>query len=317
MKNKTSFLLALAILLALLAYSAVYQVRFTESAVVTTFGRADEQTAARNASPDADEAGLYFKWPWPVQEVRVYDKRVQIVEDRLEEQQTLDKQGVVVNAYVAWRIVDPLNFFRSLQDMDNARNHIRARLRDCKSIIGNYTMDDLTHADPAKLRIDQVEQEILRKLRDDAAPAGRASLPLGVEFQSVGIKRLVLPGPVTEKVFEHMRSTRQRLAQSARSEGEATAADITARAESARQMILAFAERQAQAIRARGDQAAAAYYPVFKQDENLAVFLREMDAARAILPHNTTFLIDAKDGLKGLFTPPAPSATPAPAPEKP
>lgn len=310
MKNKTSFLFAVAILLVLLAYSAVYQVRFTQTAVVTTFGKADEQTATRNASADADDSGLYFKWPWPIQEVRLFDKRTQMLEDRLEEQQTRDQKLVVVNAYLAWRITEPLNFFRSLQDVEKAESHLGARLRDCRSVIGDYTLDDLTNTDPAKLKIAEVEQAILKKLTDDLKPQGRSTLPLGLMIQSVGIKRIILPAPVTERVFEHMKATRQRLAQNARSEGEAKAADITARANSSREMILAFAERQAQVIRSRGDQAASEYYPVFKQDETLAIFLREMDTARAILPHNSTFFIDAKDGLKNLFKPPGTPATP-------
>lgn len=89
-----------------------------------------------------------------------------------------------------------------------------------------------------------------------------------------------------------MRQTRQRLAQSARSEGNAIARTIRAKADSDRQRILAFAERESQAIRAEGDAAAAKYYEIFARNEEFAVFLRKPETLERTLSNNTTFLLD-------------------------
>ena len=61
----------LIVIFALLLF--VFQVRQSEVAVVTTFGK-----PTRNLT----EPGAYFKWPWPVEKVYKFDQRVQNFEDR-------------------------------------------------------------------------------------------------------------------------------------------------------------------------------------------------------------------------------------------
>ena len=82
----------------------------------------------------------------------------------------------------------------------------------------------------------------------------------------------------------------------------ATTRNPSPRANSASRRILAFAQRRAQAIRAKGDQEAAQYYSAFRQDEPLAIFLRRIQTLEKILPHNTTFVLDANQlSLEQLF----------------
>ena len=61
----------LVVIFALLLF--VFQVRQSEVAVVTTFGK-----PVRNIT----EPGAYFKWPWPVQNVYKFDKRIQNFENK-------------------------------------------------------------------------------------------------------------------------------------------------------------------------------------------------------------------------------------------
>lgn len=313
MRHKTTFVIGLILAAIFLVYMVTYTVGFNEAAVVTTFGRADEESVYYGSTDDTGMLGnLMFKWPWPVEKVRSYDMRVHVLESRLEEQQTLDKQGVVIEAYVSWRITEPLDFFRSLVTVDAAQQQIRSLLRDARSVIGNYTFDELTSSDESQLQLAEVEREIQerisRGLSDD--PAARS---WGIEFESVGITRLVLPQPVTTRVFERMRATRERLAQRAMSEGTAAAADIVAQAESARDTILSFAERRAQEIRAEGDAAAAQYYPLFAEAPEFAIFLRKLETYEEVLENNSTFFFDTNTmGLfsefEGLPDPPEPEA---------
>ena len=66
--------------------------------------------------------------------------------------------------------------------------------------------------------------------------------------------------------------------------------------------LLAFAQRRAQSIRAQGDKEAAQYYTAFKQDESFAIFLRRIRTLEEVLPHNTTFILDANQlSLQDLF----------------
>jgi membrane protease subunit HflC len=268
-----------------MAYSATYQVRFDQCGIVMTFGKAGSEGVVNAGA--RDESGLHWKWPWPIQNVKLFDKRLRIVEDRLEQQETRDKQVVILETYVTWRVGDPLAFHRSLQSVERAERFLRDRVRTARAEIGNFAFDELTNADPDKLRLTEAEQAIRRRIEHDLAGGD-----YGVRLQSFGIKRLVLPEQITAAVFQQMRQTRRRLAQNARSEGEAIARSIRAAARSDEQRILAFAQRKAESIRAEGDAAAARYYRVFAQNEDFAVFIRKLEALEQILSNNSTFLLN-------------------------
>ncbi|MBI1371089.1 MAG: hypothetical protein GC162_20865 [Planctomycetes bacterium] len=301
MKHKFTFLVGLIVALVFVFYMITFKVDFNEAVVVTTFGKAGESSIYRG---DAEQGGLlgnlHLKWPWPVQQTRPYDLRVQLLEERLEEQQTFDKQSIVVSTFVAWRITDPLEFYRTLGNVDEAQKQIRAKLRDARTVLNSYTFDDLTNIDPAKLKLDEAENKIRQRIEQTTDQQH-----LGVAIDTVGIRRIILPQPVAEKVFNHMRKTREALAARAVGEGKAEKESIESEADNAAKRIMAFADGRAQALRAEGDAAATEFYSVFKKNEPFAIFLRWNETAREVLKHNSTFLIDAKEGLfQGLFTPP-------------
>jgi membrane protease subunit HflC len=287
MKQKSLFVSGAVLAIVLLLYAITFQVRFDQSALVLTFGKADPSDVI-NAG-ETDDAGLHWKWPWPIQDVLFFDKRLRPLEDRLEQQETKDKQVVVLKTYIAWRVTDPLAYRRTLQTDAGAERFLRDRMRTARAEIGNFSFDELTNDDPAHLRLPEAEAVILRRLRGDLAGKG-----YGIEVATMGVKRVLLPEQITAAVFRQMRQTRQRLAQNARSEGEAIARSIRATARSDEQRILAFAERKAQSIRAEGDAAAARYYRVFAQNEEFAEFIRKLEALETILSNNSTFLLDTK-----------------------
>jgi membrane protease subunit HflC len=301
MKNVWALGLGILIIVLLGAYMITYQVAFDQVAVVTTLGR-----VSAVAHGDAGAGGLFgnlrLKWPAPIQTVYTFDARTRVISSQLERQQTLDKQAVIASVYVAWRIDRPEAFYTFTQgDIKRAERRLLANVRDAKSEIGNFTFDELTNTDPAKLRIAEVESAMQTKVQSDM-PVDQ----FGMVIESVGLKRIELPQQVTEAVFERMKSTRQRLAQAAESEGEAAASRIRGEAESAKQRILAFANRRAQEIRAEGEAAAQAYYREFKKNEDFAIFLRELQSLEQTLKHNTTFLLDTEiEPFDVLITPPA------------
>lgn len=284
MKHRGIVVVAGVLVLLLAVYMFTFQVRFNEVAVVTTFGRAQEGSVL---NADGQGAGLHFKWPWPVQEYRRFDTRLQLTESLLEEVYTKDNQNLVVHTFVSWRIADPLAFFQKLGSEKEAEKQLQSRLREAKAVLGDYAFDDLTNVDPARLKLGDAEKRLEQRLRDSVEKNG-----YGIEIRTVGFKRLVLPEQVTKKVFERQIANRKRLAESARSEGKAEANRITSDAQTSADRILAFAQLKADAIRAEGDAAAVQYYEVYKNHEDLAVFLRQIDALKKTLKANTTLLLD-------------------------
>lgn len=290
-REKLNLIIGIGIAILLCVYMFTFQVRYDEVAVITTFDKAEAPDASDpNSGSVITEPGLYFKWFWPIQKEYKYEKKVQILEDQLQEQQTADGYAVVVNTYLAWKIENPYEFFKRLNNVHNAQQQLLPLLSDVRSVISRYDWNELVNTDASKLKIDEIEAEALTQIQARLEEQG-----YGIEAVELGIRRIILPETVTEKVFERMRQTRQSLAENARAEGDAKANAIKSEARSTQERILAFAERRAQAIRAEGDREAASYYGMFQEAEQFAIFLRRVEAMKAILANNTTFVLTAKD----------------------
>lgn len=299
MKNRLTMLVAVLLVVFLVFYMFAFQVRYDEVAVLTTFERATPPKYTADGTIDTTnpgslvlDPGVHAKFIWPIQKVYSYPKRLQVYEDQPEEKQTQDHFSVIVNTYVTWRIEDPHAFFVSLKSIDNASKQLQPLLREVSNVIGKYSFDEMVNTDASKLKLDKIEEEALATLNDRLA---KTSPRYGIKVEHVGIRRIALPESTSSKVFDRMKATRERLAAGAKADGAARAAAIKAEANSAQKTILSFALRRAEAIRAQGDRKAAEYYKVFKDDEQFAVFLRQSEALKKILAHNTTFVIDSND----------------------
>ncbi|WP_419661142.1 HflC: predicted membranecomplex HflKC protein C [Desulfosarcina variabilis str. Montpellier] len=286
MNRYIKFAMAAGLLLFFTGMLFTYQVNFDEVVVVTTFGRATDRSVVNRSG---NQAGLHLKWPWPIQQVIRMDRRLFILEDQLEQQETRDRHVVIAKTFAIWRIEDPLQFHRTFGSRMEAEALVKDRLRATKAEISRFTFDDLTNADPAKLKLDQIENALLGRMRSDLSDH-----PCGIALVDMGISRILLPERITRSVFLRMKQTRQRFAQNARSEGKAIAQRIMAETNSDKQRIMAFTERVAQNIRAQGDAAAAKYYAEYNKNPDFALFLRKLEALQTSLKTNTTFVIDTK-----------------------
>lgn len=317
MKRFVNVAVALAILLALVAYMVTYTVRFNEAAIVTRFGRADENSVVNAPGPAGEpgtDAGLHFKWPYPIEQVaRTYDTRTQILQGTLEQQLTRDNQSVMAIVYLTWRIDDPLAFYRNVGTVARAENSLRLRVRDGQSLLGDYRFNQLVNPDPDQLRLAEIET----RLRD-RVQSRLEELEYGIEVGEVGIKRIVLPASVTETVFNRMAAERTALAQRAQDEGLAEQERLQAGADSDAQTIRSFAERRAAAIEQRGLSQATSIFASFAEDQDFAIFLQQLDALESILRENVRFILDTSlppfNLLRGLAEGSLEAAPPAEAP---
>ena len=281
MKKSFTILMGAVIAAALLSYMFLYQVRYDQVAVRTTFDKAD-------AGSVQTDPGLKFRLPWPIHKVTHYSKRLQLLEDTVEELQTADGKSVIVKTYLTWRIENPLDFYVTLKDPAEAQRQLSSRLREIRGLISRYRLDQLVNLDKNAIKLAEIEDQAKATLEKSLAQSG-----YGLKVESVGIYKIVLPESTTQKVFETMITTRERLSEYALQEGQAQASAIRSEAESARERILAFAERRAQTIRSKGDREASKEYESFAANEDFAVFLRKVEALKKMLDHNTTFVLSA------------------------
>src|SRR5690349_11886861 len=78
-----------------------FQVRQSQIAVVTTFGKLT----------DSYGPGWHLKFPWPIQKVYKIDQRIQNFEDKFTEDLTSDGINLVTTIYVGWSITNAIDFF--------------------------------------------------------------------------------------------------------------------------------------------------------------------------------------------------------------
>ena len=292
MRRLTTLLIATIITLVLVFYMFFFQVSFDERAVVTTFAKADPPVyndAGEIVENNSliTEPGINPKLPWPIQKVYRYPTKVQLLEQELSQLQTSDENSIVLKTYVTWRIADPYRFFVALQNVETAKTRIGTQMQNLKGEFSKYRFDQMVNTDPDQLALDEIENSITEKLREEII-----GLNYGIEIEQVGVRRILFPEATTEKVFERMRSTRQRLAAVAEQEGENRATAIRSEAERIKGQILSFANAEAERIRAEGVREGTKNYNLFAENPELAIFLSKVDTLKKTLP-GSTLILDA------------------------
>lgn len=286
----------LVLLVAMMLF--VFQVRQSEVAVVTTFGK-----LTRAVGP-----GPHLKLPWPIQRVYKLDQRIQSFEDKFTEDLTGDNNILMTSVYVGWRISDAKVFFPRFRDgsVAAAEKMLEDILRSAKTgVVGRHPLSDFVNPDEKALKFGEIEDEIRQLVQ-----AQLATNNCGIEIAFLGLKRIGLPESVTQAVFDRMTSERNVLSSRSEYEGQAEAQKIRSAADRQAAETLANAEAVATRIRGEGEAEAARILPTFQQSPDLASFLLRIEALEQSLKERSTLIFDQRtppfDLLQGNWTnPPA------------
>jgi membrane protease subunit HflC len=280
MRNIAIPILVGIIFIVMVVYLVTFQVRETESAFVTRF---------RKPVREITEPGLKVKWPTPIEQVHRFDSRMRVLEAaELGETTTRGALPIIVNTYAVWRVAEPLKFLNAVGTVANAETKLRNQINDTQNrIIGQHAFGEFVNSDPAKVRLDEIQAQMLADLKEPVRKE------YGIEVEMLGIKQLKVSGDVTKNVFERMRAERQRRTEATISEGQAEATRIRTEANKQRDVLLAAAEARAKAIRGQGDAEAAKYYQMMEEDPQLAMFLRNLEALLITLKERATIVIPA------------------------
>ncbi|MHC4122425.1 MAG: protease modulator HflC [Planctomycetota bacterium] len=279
MKNTTLIIFVALVLVVLSSALFLFQVRETELALVVRLGKPIDEII---------KPGWHFRWLAPIDRVYKFDSRMRVFEADLGETTTKGAIPIVVNTYVAWKVAEPRKFFTSVKTVKEAETKLLSQLSDTQNnIIGKYNFSDFINTDPTKIKFDQIQQEMLEDLR--AELKGN----YGIKIETLGIKQLQVSEEVSKDVFVRMSAERNRRTDTTISQGEAEATRIRADADSKKAILLAAAQGRAKAIRGQGDAEAAKYYKMLKDDPDLAMFLRDIEALKKIMQKNTTVVLSA------------------------
>jgi membrane protease subunit HflC len=261
--NRIGLIIVSALLVLMTAMSTLFVVDQRSYAVVYSLGEIKEVIT---------EPGLKFKLPPPLQNVVMLDRRTQTLDSpETRPIYTAEKQSLVIDWLVKWRVVEPRQFIRNTGvDLRNAE----ARLSPIVQAALNEEVTKRSVRAVLSSEREGVMQGVIKRLTDDAKN-------FGIEIVDVRIKRVDFAASITESIYRRMESERKRVANELRSNGSADSEKIRADADRQREVILAEAYRDAQKRKGEGDaKASALYAESFGRDAQFAQFYRSLEAYR-------------------------------------
>lgn len=300
MPKRLLIAIALLIVAGFLVFTMTYTVRYTEAAVVTTFGKADENSVVT-------EPGLKFPIFPVFNSVTKYDTRARFIEPAAETFSTADQRQLVIQGFLTWRVADPLAFYNrhrgeagsSINEHYRiAENNLRSRFRSALAELSGFTSDELFSAETGASKLLELEQAILENMRNpaDASVAGVSAF--GVEVDLVGITSIEFPQSVSQEVFGLMQGERNKVASEAEAEGVAEAANITASARNDAERILEFARLRAGELRNKGELEAANWLAQRMEEPELAAFLQRLELFEGLGKRATLVLPTSMYGME-------------------
>jgi membrane protease subunit HflC len=278
----------IAALLVLLALSmSVYTVDQRKSAIKFQLGEViDVQT----------RPGLYFLVPF-VQNVRLYDTRIQTMEPRDPERfLTSENRNVLVDSFVKWKVIDVRQYYVSVRgDPLQAEARIAQTVNDAlRAEFAKRTVHDVVSGER-----DKIMSVVAKRVDEDVHR-------IGVGVVDVRLKRVDFVPEISSDVYRRMESERKRVANELRATGQAEGEKIKADADRQRQIIVADAYRDAQRVKGEGDaQASRIYAEAFGKNPEFYSFYRSMEAYRQSLRSKSDVMVldPSSDFFKYLKSP--------------
>jgi len=270
--------IVILVLAVFVGLQSTYMVNEREQALILRLG---EPVDAVNEIEDPDP-GLHFKIPF-VMDVLIFDKRNLEYDMDPEEIQASDQVRLVVDAFLRYRIVDPLRFYQTVRDERGAQLRLRSIMDDSlRGVIASIPSQDVISGQRAEL-MERVQVAVETQV---------ATQDLGIEVIDVRILRADLPQQIAERVFQRMRSEREQEAARIRAVGNQEAAEIQADADRQATIIVAEARRDAERLRGEGDARRNAIYAgAYGRDPEFFAFYRSMQAYDLAIQEGTPVVI--------------------------
>ena len=262
-------------LIALIGYFTLFTVIEVKNAIVLQFG--DPKRVI--TSP-----GLNFKIPF-IQNVIFIDNRILDIDAPAAEVIAADQKRLIVDAFVKFKIVDVLEFYKAFGNENVARSRISAVVNSrIRGVLGEEPLSAVLSDDRSKL-MKQITSLVEAEVSN-----------FGIEIVDVRIKRADLPEANSQAIFRRMQTEREREAKEFRAQGAEIAQRIRSTADKEVTIIKSQAEKQANIIRGEGDGTAnKVFAEAFGQDPEFFAFYRAMQSYEKALIGGDTSLILSPD----------------------
>ena len=275
--NKVGFIGTTVIIVLALLASTMFVVDQRQFGVVYQLGQIQKVIT---------EPGLNFKLPPPFQNVSYIDKRLLTLDSMdTEPMLTAEKQRVVIDWYVRWRITDPQAYIRNVGLDENAG------AMQLNRVVRNAFQEEINRRTVREL-ISTRRETLMADVKREVTEAVKGEKPWGMDIVDVRITRADYVESITESVYRRMQAERQRVANELRSTGAAEGEQIRADADRQREVTVANAYRDAEKVRGEGDaEATRVYGEAFGRDPQFAEFYRSLDAYKASIGQKGDVLV--------------------------
>ena len=272
-----SILIAVLIIVGALVGSSffLFSVHQTEQVLVLRFNKVDRIIT---------EPGLNYKVPFMDQVVPL-DKRILDLDPPVVQVPLVDKKRINVDAYMRYRIVNPVQFYQSVRSevgfQDRFGRQVNASLQ---ATIARVSLGDL---------LSDKRDDVMKQVR---AEADAAAPGYGVEIIDIRIGRTDLPVEISQNVYNRMRTEREREARELRAEGTEEAQKIRARADREKTILMAEAQRTSEILRGEGEaQRVTILADAYGRDPGFFDFYKSMQEYRKSLGGNSTSMVLSPD----------------------
>ncbi len=241
--------------------SGTFIVDQTQQALVARFG---EPVEGRGLVTDP---GLHFKIPL-IEDVIDIDKRILNLETPNQEVLASDNTRIQVDAFLRYKIVEPLLFYQTVTTVQGANNQLGYVMNSAiRRVLGEADLTEIVRDDRAAL---------MAKIRDQV---NTESTRLGITAIDVRIRRADLPRQISEQVFARMNSERAREAAEYRAKGFQDKQTIEAKADRDVVVLIGDAQKQADQLRGEGDAIRnKTFAEAYGRDPDFFAFYRSMTA---------------------------------------
>ena len=265
--NRIGFIASTVILLLAVLSSTLFVVDQRQFGVVYALGQIKEVIT---------EPGLNFKLPPPFQNVSYIDKRLLTLDSsEAEPMLTAEKQRMVIDWVVRWRVTEPSEYIRNVGLDENAG------AIQLNRVVRNAFQEEINKRTVKEILSTQRE-DLVSDVKNEVLAAVNGAKPWGVDVVDVRITRADYVDAITESVYRRMEAERKRVANELRSTGAAESEKIRADADRQREVILAEAYRDAQRIKGEGDgKATAIYSRAYEKNAEFYAFYRSIEAYKA------------------------------------
>jgi len=313
-KYKGGLLAALALLVFILIAST-YVVDETEQVVITQFGKV--------VGEPVTTPGLNFKVPF-IQTASYFPKNLQVWDGDPGQIPTKDKTYIWVDTFARWKIVDPIKYFQTVNNMVTALGRLDDIIDPAvRNFITSYRlvesvrntdrpMDTFESFDNYENQGEETKNNSLNQVSQYKIEVGRSEInkkiiaqaqpklePFGIELVDVKLKRINYVEKVRDAVYGRMIAERKQIAEKFRAEGKGEASNIRGDKEKELQLVRSQAYKISQELKGTADAKATEIYAAsYGIDPEFYAFVKTLDVYKSALDNSTLLLSTDSDFMK-------------------